>query len=106
MWYNNVRTNNSGPSYGGNWYYNTSADGDNTATKQTCATNCNIFADATNKNFRLTRATNAGVTLPSPYNQDADQKSRVADGVWDRGAYELATTTVPALLAPSNLRVQ
>lgn len=106
IWYNNVRTNNSGPTFGWNWYYNTNADSDNTSTKQTCTTNCNLFADATNKNFRLTRATNAGVTLPAPYNQDMDGKIRGADGVWDRGAYELGSTTTPTLPAPSNLRIQ
>lgn len=103
IWYNNVRTNNSGPSFGSNWYYNTNADGDNTASKQTCTTNCNIFVDSTNKNFRLARATNAGSTLGSSFNRDMDGNARGADGVWDRGAYEFGGTTATSLPAPKSL---
>jgi hypothetical protein len=39
--------------------------------------------------FHLVQPTDAGQTLPSPFDVDPDGVTRGADGVWDRGAYEL-----------------
>ncbi len=48
-------------------------------------------ADFTQVNFHLATATNAGFSLPSPYNIDADGETRGSDGTWDRGAFERVT---------------
>lgn len=40
------------------------------------------------KNFRLARATTAGMSLVSPYHQDPDGRTRGQDGSWDIGAFE------------------
>lgn len=50
----------------------------------------NPFTNSANGDFRLTFPTDAGLTLPAPYNQDPDARLRGEDGVWDRGAYEFA----------------
>lgn len=103
IWYGSVRTNNSGPiSFGWNWYYNTLSDGDTSNTKQSCTSDCTIFIDSANKNFRLARATNIGNPLPSPYNMDIDGILRGSDGSWDRGAYEFGGQKV-SLQAPTGL---
>ncbi len=50
-----------------------------------------VFADWTNKDFRITAGTaalGAGVALDAPYNNDWIGILRGADGVWDRGALE------------------
>ena len=104
IWYSSVTTNNGGAAFDYNWYYNTGANGDNGANKQTCTSNCALFVDPGNKDFRLVRATNAGATLPAPYNQDMDGAVRSADGTWDRGAYEFGGTVTLPLPGPSNLR--
>jgi len=40
------------------------------------------------RDFRLSKALNAGTTLLPPYNQDMLGNVRGLDGAWDRGAYE------------------
>lgn len=61
-----------------------------------------LFASYTSQNYQLAKATNAGTTLPSPYNIDLDGNTRGADGVWDRGAFEFGgTSTKPN--PPTNL---
>jgi hypothetical protein len=47
-----------------------------------------LFVSYSGHNYALAKATNPGVTLPSPYNTDYLGNTRGADGVWDRGAYE------------------
>lgn len=65
------------------------------------------FANAANANFRLINTTNAGQTLPSPFDVDMTGGSRGPDGVWDRGAFEFqgGVANLPPS-SPSNLRVQ
>jgi hypothetical protein len=46
------------------------------------------FVNLSGKNFRLSGPTAAGKPLGSTYNIDPDKKTRGADGMWDRGAYE------------------
>jgi hypothetical protein len=46
------------------------------------------FTDWANYDFSLTRGTNDGNSLSSPYNVDAAGNTRGEDGTWDRGAYE------------------
>jgi hypothetical protein len=48
----------------------------------------NPFLNSSGGNFHLTAATSAGLSLPSPYNVDADGNNRGSDGNWDRGAFE------------------
>jgi hypothetical protein len=106
IWYNSVRTNNTGVAASFNWYYNTTQDGDSSATKVVCSSNCSIFVDAANKNFALNKATSAGNILQAPFNLDIMGLVRGLDAVWDRGAYEYSgsqATTPPA--APTALRV-
>jgi hypothetical protein len=45
--------------------------------------------------FRLKLTTNNGFTLPSPFNLDPRDKVRGADGVWNRGAFELSRPSPP-----------
>ena len=44
-----------------------------------------IFTNYNSDDFSLSGATDAGLDLGSPYNQDMDGNTRGADGVWDRG---------------------
>jgi hypothetical protein len=105
IWYNSVRTNNGGASFDYNWYYNTLPDGDNGVNRQTCTSNCNIFASIANKDFHLVSATASGIILPSPYNVDIDGVVRGSNGVWTRGAYQFPGQAFSSLQAPTNLRV-
>lgn len=86
LWYGSVITNNSGVAADYNWFYAT--PGSHGAHDQTCTSSCNVFADPTNNDFHLTRATQAGTPWPSPFDVDPDGFTRGADGTWDRGAYE------------------
>ena len=54
----------------------------------------NPFVASASGNYHLASATNAGLTLAAPYNQDMDGNTRGADGVWDRGAYEYVSGTI------------
>jgi len=111
IWYNSVRTGGIDGSVGGNWFYNTIQDGDSSASKVVCTSNCDIFTDLANRNFHLKTATNAGMALSAPYSIDPDSITRGSDGTLDRGAFEYggtssAPSTQPVVLsAPSNLRI-
>lgn len=61
------------------------------------------FANYSAANFRLNAATSAADTsIGTQFGIDMDGRTRGADGVWDRGAFEYGIT----LGAPSNLRAQ
>ncbi|MBI2676542.1 MAG: right-handed parallel beta-helix repeat-containing protein, partial [Candidatus Yanofskybacteria bacterium] len=64
--------------------------------------NWNTNMEAASADFRLVGATNAGVSLAAPFNQDALGTIRGADGVWDRGAYEYAGGAVTFTPTPSS----
>lgn len=104
LWYNSVRTGSTGVTAGWNWYYNTVQDGDSTATKQVCSSNCNIFADLNGRDFHLNASTSAAITLASPFSIDPDGISRGADGTMDRGAFEYSSQVSLPLAPPTNLR--
>jgi len=76
------------------WYYgNTEHEAPYDATLVASEANAqlgagNPFADWQNMSFSLTSATDAGLTLPAPYNKDMFGVTRGADGNWDRGAIE------------------
>ncbi len=106
IWFNSVRTNNSfSGTLSYNWYYNTTADGDSSASKVVCTSNCNVFVDAANRDLRLAIATASGNSLPSPFNVDLNGKVRGADGTWDRGAYEFGGSQTTAPAPATNVRV-
>ncbi len=85
IWYDN---NNVGTWRGFTHDYNAfySSGTQSEANRQDLTSN--PFTDLTGRNFHLTTPTNAGTTLPAPYNTDLDGITRGADGTWDRGAYE------------------
>lgn len=62
------------------------------------------FTDKVSKDFTLKSPTQAGATLPGPYNVDMLGKIRGADGTWDRGAFEFGGPAV-LLSPPTNLRI-
>ncbi|MGZ3746481.1 MAG: hypothetical protein ACXWRE_03960 [Pseudobdellovibrionaceae bacterium] len=63
------------------------------------------FVDSAHGNYHLKFATNAGLTLPSPFNLDINGIARGGDGVWDRGAFEFSNLGGQTpLAAPMNLR--
>ncbi len=68
----------------------------------------NPFKNLAAGDLTLLAATNAGTSLPAPYNVDAFGKVRGADGVWDRGAFEFTSGSGPAPnpppAAPKGLR--
>jgi len=61
-----------------------------------------IFRDYNNDDFSLVGATSAGATLASPYNTDMLGRTRGADGVWDRGAYEYTSGQINCTPADAN----
>lgn len=72
-----------------NWYYDVGTAP--TESNRQIGTG-DPFVNRAGKDFRLKAATDAGMNLGSPYNVDRDGKTRGADGVWDRGAYEYGDT--------------
>ncbi len=85
LWYNgsnNYATNNL-------WVNceNVNISGTNTSNNTT-AGSTSLFTNYAADDFTLSRATDAGVGLGSPYNADMLGNLRAADGVWDRGAFE------------------
>jgi chitodextrinase len=106
VWYNSTRTATSGAAASNNWYFNTQRDGDSSTSSVTCTTNCGIFVNAAGRDFRLAAPTPAGATFAAPFTVDPDGKTRGADGVWDRGAYEFSGAVAPngPPVAPRGLR--
>jgi hypothetical protein len=64
------------------------------ATKQTLSSD--PITDAANGDYSLTYATTAGETLEG-FSTDMDSVERGADGVWDRGAFELDSGEEPTI---------
>ncbi|MCK9623051.1 MAG: hypothetical protein M0R47_21255 [Methylobacter sp.] len=62
------------------------------------------FVSYATGDYRLKAATQSGLALPSPYNLDINGDARGANGVWDRGAYELAGGSLQ-IQPPLNLLV-
>jgi hypothetical protein len=62
------------------------------------------FVNRASSNYQVTSGTKAGLTLDAPYNTDLLSKTRGADGVWERGAFEFSGTDTPPG-SPLNLRV-
>jgi hypothetical protein len=102
IWYNSVRTGSTDGTPGNNFYINTIADGDTSASKVVCTSNCSIFVDPANTDFHLNAATATGTALAAPYNTDPDSITRGSDGTWDRGAFEFGGTQ--ATMLPPTLR--
>jgi hypothetical protein len=105
IWYNSVRTGNTGTTTSHNWYYNTTNDSPS-SSDITCTTSCNIFVDLTNRNLDLASAVGPGFDVGTPYDIDPTGVKRGSDGVWDRGAFEFSgTASIPIPPSPQNLQV-
>lgn len=63
------------------------------------------FVNYLSKDYRLAAATLAGTPLASPHNLDLTGRTRGADGIWDRGAFEYAAGSTTALQPPTLLRI-
>ena len=85
-----------------NWYYPAVSSGE--AHGQNGSGN--PFINVTGRNYQLTTATSAGISLASPFNLDAFGNTRGADGVLDRGAYEFSSTNASIPAAPMNLSIR
>jgi hypothetical protein len=88
-----------GVSHSHNTFYNGSGGGDENKTG-------NPFVNVSARDFALTAATTAGLSLGSPYTLDVLGRLRGSDGTWDRGALEFGgggAVNPPA--APSSLRI-
>jgi hypothetical protein len=96
LWYNSVQALHEAVTLGYNWYSNTVHAPEANEQFGTGIP----FVDLANENFRLISGTVSGLALASPYNTDPDGKTRAADGVWDRGAYEFGCPTVNATVNP------
>lgn len=101
IWYNSVRTGSTDGTAAGNLYINTIADGDTSASKAVCTSNCSIFVSPANRDFHLNTATATGTALTAPYNTDPDGVTRGSDGTWDRGAFEFGGTQSATMLPPT-----
>lgn len=66
-------------------------------------TNTSLFVNFSGQNYHLAMGTNAGLTLPPPFNIDYDGNTRGLDGNWDRGAYEFTGTQQKRPNPPTNL---
>ncbi|MGZ3798310.1 MAG: hypothetical protein ACXVB1_18210, partial [Pseudobdellovibrionaceae bacterium] len=66
------------------------------------------FVNEAGNDLRLLAASSAGTILSFPYNIDVNGNLRGADGIWDRGALEFVSSSLPSqtLLPPQNLRLQ
>ena len=65
-----------------------------------------LFVNYAGGNYRLAAGTNPGESLPAPFNTDLTGITRgLADGVWDRGAFEFNGGSGPVLSPPRNLRL-
>jgi hypothetical protein len=62
------------------------------------------LVDWKNGDFGLLDATEAGKTLPAPYNVDMFGTVRGGDGVWDRGAIEYSKTNIEYRLTNDEYR--
>ncbi len=103
IWWSCVRTDHQFGDYRYNLYYNTTNN--KQGTGDVLWSGANLFASAAGGDFQLALATPAGTAVPAPYDRDASGRTRGADGVWDRGAFEYAVGLPSRPAAPLNLRV-
>jgi len=110
--YNNIFFNiNGGVSFGSITHDYNAFSGDNGVSESHAQTrlSADIFRDFNRNDFTLVTNTDAGISLPAPYNRDINNNIRGADAIWDRGAYEYSSglaQTAPAIPdAPSGLRI-
>ena len=84
LWYNCEGTGHQNCIHDYNWYYGSGSHSEPHIQNGTG----NPFVDMENHDYRLAIATDAGLTLDAPYNQDMFGNRRGNDGVWGRGAFE------------------
>jgi hypothetical protein len=106
MAYNNVFYNSASPNFAKysrhDYNHFINSGGSHSESSGTSATGGDPFVDYVGLDFRLKAATTAGIALSAPSNVDPFGKTRGADGVTDRGAYEFNSNTVPP---PTNVKV-
>jgi len=88
LWYNCARPRMYGVSHDYNSLYSCSDNSSVSGEAHAQIVAGNPFVDVANKDFRLIAGTAPGLNLSSPYDKDPENKSRGADGTWDRGAFE------------------
>jgi hypothetical protein len=115
--FNNLFVNSTSPSYADiqshDYNHYIGAGGTHGEANGTSATaNLNdVFVDISKLDFRLKVATPPGKNVTLAFGKDPYGRSRGADGVLDRGAYEFGGSITdppaknPTLTAPTNLRV-
>jgi hypothetical protein len=104
IWHNSVNCGAQGAGATADYDYFNGCTGTTPSETHMQVANTDPFTNDAGGDFHLLGGTNAGVTLPSPYNVDPTGATRGADGTWDRGAYEfLGNVTKPN--APSGLTV-
>jgi len=96
--YNNLwLSNDNGPGFGGvehdyNWFFDNEGGADDDALVAAESHGelgtADPFVDWQNDDYHLTAPTEAGFTLPAPFDTDPDGTPRGTDGTWDRGIYE------------------
>jgi len=92
-----------------NWYYDVEQQGITASSLAASETNGQLgsgdpFENWVGMDFRLKQATDPGLTLPAPYDQDWFGNPRGQDGNWDRGAVEYTggAPPVPDCSVPSD----
>jgi hypothetical protein len=108
--YNNIWTNCGSIPFAGvthnyNAFPDSNARGEGNAQLNVSTS---IFLNYAGKDFRLNSPTAAGTPLSPPFNVDPMGKTRGTSGIWNRGTFELATTTgdVTPPLVPVGLTIQ
>jgi hypothetical protein len=96
VWEDTTNCNPTDSSSTGTWDYNSyfansSNSNDSSSHKQTSSAEAFVSpASSTISGFGLAAHTSAGASLSSPYNIDMLGVTRGADGIWDRGALQIA----------------
>lgn len=107
--HNNIFYNSSSPNFSKFGVHNQNhfinSGGTQSESNGTSAASGDPFVNIAGLDFRLKAATAAGLALSSPFNVDALGKTRGADGISDRGAFEFGVGGA-SLSAPANLQVQ
>ena len=91
LWYNCPSVSMDGTTHDYNWFFGSGPQSETHIQNGTG----NPFVNLAGNDYRLTTATQSGMTLASPFNMDSLGNMRGADGVWDRGAYEFASGAPP-----------
>jgi hypothetical protein len=107
--YNNLFYNSNSPDfakYGVHDYNYVINSGSIQESNAAISSSGDPFVNAAGLDFRLKAATVAGIARQAPFNLDPLGKTRGADGVTDRGAFEFGISGGPTLSPPMSLQVK